>query len=271
MRLSQLLTGFLGVVLLILVGAAAGWLLATSMALGQTPPGIGAVQAPAGGPNRPLAGATGAFAAMSGLPERSISVMGVGQVKAKPDMATLNLGVQTRAQTAQQAQSQNADLMQKVIDAIKTKGIKDDDITTRGLNLYPQMGERGETVVGYVANNNVIVVVRDLTKVGELLDSAVAAGANIAGGVQFSIADPTSYRNQAMELAVADAKARADLLAKSAGVSVARVISISEESGAYPVPKAVDEMAALSFRAATTPIQPGELTVSINVRVVYGF
>ena len=160
--------------------------------------------------------------------------------------------------------------MAKVIDAVKAMGIDDKDISTHGLSLRPRYDREGQNVDAYVATNNVSVIVRDLDQVGEVLDAGFDAGANVAGGVQFSIADPTDSRNQAMELAVADARDRADVLANAAGVTIVGVTSVAEDSGGYPSPRAMSnvvlESAAMGF---ATPIESGELTISVRVRVVY--
>ena len=206
-----------------------------------------------------------------GMLEPSIAVAGVGLVQAKPDMASLSLGVQTQSSAASDAQAENSELMAKVIDAIKALGIEDKDISTHGLSLRPRFNREGETIDAYVATNNVSVIVRDLDQIGEVLDAGFDAGANLAGGVQFSIADPTDSRDQAMELAVADARSRADVLAKAAGVTIVGVLSVTEDSGGYPSPRAMSGMVFAESAAMklATPIEPGELTISVRVRVVY--
>ena len=125
--------------------------------------------------------------------EPFIAVAGVGQAQAKPDIASVSLGVQTQAPVARDAQTENSELMAKVIDAIKAMGIEDEDISTHGLSLRPRYDREGQNVDAYVATNNVSVIVRDLDQVGEVLDAGFDAGANVAGGVQFSIADPDGF------------------------------------------------------------------------------
>ena len=176
-------------------------------------------------------------------------------------MASLSLGVQTQSSAASDAQAENSELMAKVIDAIKALGIEDKDISTHGLSLRPRFNREGETIDAYVATNNVSVIVRNLDQVGEVLDAGFDAGANLAGGVQFSIADPTDSRNQAMELAVADARDRADVLADAAGVTIVGVLSVTEDSGGYPSPRAMSGMAFAesAVMKLATSIEPGEL------------
>ena len=263
--LAQIITT-VAVVALVLIAAAAGWFLRSSV---EDSGGQAATEAAQGTEmSAEMAKATlGSGAAL----EASIAVAGVGSVQAKPDIASVSLGVQTQAPVARDAQSENSELMAKVIDAVKAMGIDDEDISTHGLSLRPRYDREGQRVDAYVATNNVSVIVRDLDQVGEVLDAGFDAGANVAGGVQFSIADPTDSRNQAMELAVADARSRADVLAEAAGVTIVGVVSVTEDSGGYPSPRPA--MAGVMLESAAmkmaTPIEPGELTISVWVRVVY--
>lgn len=253
------------VIALVLIGAAAGWFLRSSVEDSGGTASVEAAQLEE--TNEQMAKAV----LGSGVQvDPSITVAGVGQVQAKPDIASASLGVQTQAPVARDAQAENSKVMAEVIDAVKALGIEEKDISTHGLSLHPRYDREGQTVDAYVATNNISVIVRDLDQVGEVLDAGFDAGANVAGGVQFSIADPTDSRNQAMQLAVADARDRADVLAKAAGVTIVGVVSVTEESGGYPSPRPmaglVLESAAMKF---ATPIEPGELTISVWVRVVY--
>ena len=263
--LAQIITTVV-VVALVLFAAAAGWFLRSSV---EDSGGQATSEAAQGTEiSAEMAKATmGSGAAL----EPFIAVAGVGQAQAKPDIASVSLGVQTQAPVARDAQAENSELMAKVIDAIKAMGIEDEDISTHGLSLRPRYDREGQNVDAYVATNNVSVIVRDLDQVGEVLDAGFDAGANVAGGVQFSIADPTDSRNQAMELAVADARGRADVLADAAGVTIVGVLSVTEDSGGYPSPRPA--MASVRLESAAmkmaTPIEPGELTISVWVRVVY--
>lgn len=195
-----------------------------------------------------------------------IQVVGRGVVHAKPDMAWLNVGVQTRAQTAQEAQNQNNQQMANVIAALKGKGIAEQDIQTMGVSLNP-VYEREQTVTGYIATNNVRVRVANIAAVGDLLDAAIAAGANQAGGVQFGLTNETTLYQQAMAEATKDARAKADALAQALGVTVTGIEAVVEEVGGGPVVP----MDAVGRAAASTPIEPGELSVRAQVRVVYSY
>ena len=261
--LAQIITT-VAVVALVLIAAAAGWFLRSSV---EDSGGQATTEATQGTEmGAEMAKATlGSGAAL----EPSIAVAGVGSAQAKPDIASVSLGVQTQAPVARDAQSENSKLMAQVIDAVKAMGIEDEDISTHGLSLRPRYDREGQRVDAYVATNNVSVIVRDLDQVGEVLDAGFDAGANVAGGVQFSIADPTDPRNQAMELAVADARSRADVLAKAAGVTIVGVVSVTEDSGGYPSPRPASVMLESAAMKMATPIEPGELTISVRVRVVY--
>ena len=253
------------VIALVLIAGAAGWFLRSSVEDSGGPSSVDATQ-PSGASEQMANTLVGS----DGQSVPSIAVAGVGQVQAKPDLASVSLGVQTQAPVARDAQAENSRVMADVIDAVKALGIDDKDISTHGLSLRPRYDREGQRVDAYVATNNVSVIVRDLDQVGEVLDAGFDAGANVAGGVQFSIADPTDSRDQAMQLAVADARSRADVLAKAAGVTIVGVVSVTEDSGGYPSPRPMPgmalESAAMKF---ATPIEPGELTISVWVRVVY--
>jgi uncharacterized protein YggE len=221
-------------------------------------------------------GLTGAQAQQtdSQAPERTITVTGTGQVSGAPDIAHITLGVQTMDPSAQAALQTNSQQMTAVIAAIKAQGVADTDIQTSNFSIYaeqptptkvPSSGATQSTEVIYHVSNQVNVTVRDLTKLGDILDQAVGAGANSAFGISFDVKDPTSLEDAARELAVADAKARADNLAKLAGVTLGQVMMVSESGGG---PGPIYRAAALDM-AGATPIQAGELQVSLAVQVVY--
>ena len=208
-------------------------------------------------------------AAMADTPvaARGIQVVGNGVVHAKPDMAWLTVGVQTQAQSAQDAQNQNNQQMDNVIAALKGKGIAEQDIQTSGVSLNP-FYEREQTVTGYIATNTVRVRVADIAVVGELLDAAIAAGANQVGGVQFGLTNEGPLYQQALAEATKDARAKADALAQALGVTITGMEAVVEEvSGGPIVPVAADVAQA----ASRTPIEPGELSVRAQVRVVYSY
>ncbi|MGH2447476.1 MAG: SIMPL domain-containing protein [Chloroflexota bacterium] len=192
-----------------------------------------------------------------------ITVQGHGDVSVAPDQASITLGVQTRATDAQEALSKNADKMNAVIAAVKGQGVTGDHIQTSDLNLYYDSQSNV-----YVAEHQITVKLGDVSKVGSVLDAAVGAGANTSWGVSFGLSDESAAKAQALKNAVSNARAHADSLAQALGVSVTGVGSIQESGATFtpPVP-----YAAAPSAASTTPVQPGQLTVSGDVTVVYTF
>jgi uncharacterized protein len=199
-----------------------------------------------------------------------ISVSGEGRAMARPDIAHVSVGVQTQAQTAQQAQAENTQQMQAVIDRVKALGIQDRDIRTSGISLHPIHGREQNQITGYQAMNSVRVTVRDVNQSGQILDTAVTAGANLAGNITFGILDDKQLRQQALQAAVQDARTKADALAQPLGLRVTSIISVAEES--FGGPRPMEDMARPAMaQAAPVPVEPGELTVQANVRVIFGF
>jgi len=207
----------------------------------------------------------------SNPPNRTITVVGTGKAAGSPDVAEINIGVETRSESVQQAAADNTAQMNKILEAIKKLGIADKDIRTSNYSVYgqrvPDVKADGsaEGPVVYHVNNQLNVTVRDLTRLGDVLDQAVAAGANNVYGIGFRVADPSKLEADARTKAVADAKARAESLATLTGVQVGDVLSISEVIGGSGI---VAYETARGMGAAT-PIQPGELEVSLSVQVTY--
>jgi uncharacterized protein YggE len=224
-----------------------------------------------------LIGANGgprsALAVEPNLPEgNAISVTGTGRVLIRPDTADVRLGVLVQRPTATEARDAAATAMTNVVDVIKKAGIADQDIQTAMLSLQPvydyNKNANPPPLVGFQVTNTVNVVVRDLAKVGDLIDDAIAAGATTVDGVYFRVNDPSGAESQARKAAVDDAKAKAEALASAAGVRIVTVIGISEVSGPAPMP-ATYERAAVAADGGSTPVQPGQLEISVSVQVVY--
>jgi hypothetical protein len=162
--------------------------------------------------------------------------------------------------------------MAQVMAALKAAGVAAKDIRTSGLNLNAQYAyDQGQAprLTGYQASDQVTVTVHDLTRVGALADATVAAGANQIHGVSFGLADPTAAEDTAREKAVQALAAKAELYARATGYHVARLVSLSEGGGeAYrPVPLALPAMARMQKPA--TSIEPGELTVRVEISGLY--
>jgi len=202
--------------------------------------------------------------------DRLLSVSGEGVVRLVPDSARVTLGVETRADTAREAQEQNAAAMNAVIDAVRRLGVDNKDIRTSSINLSAIQNyneKSGPEVVGYRAANTVVVTCKPGT-VGQLIDRATAAGSNTVSGIQFVVSDPEEATQEALKLAVRNARARADVLAAAAGVRIAGVHSLTAGGGTPPpgpYRMVFDEAAG----AGATPIMTGESEIRASVDVTY--
>lgn len=202
---------------------------------------------------------------------RTISVSGTGLAYTAPDKAMISIGVQTRDKDAGKAVDANTAAMNKILASLKAQGLADKDLQTQNFSISPQpeydSSGNPTGVVNFVVDNTVVATVRNLPKLGATLSAAVAAGANNIYGISFGVQDPTQLQATARDLAVADARARAEALAKAAGVTLGDVISISESvSVAVPSPVYARAMAQ---DVASVPIATGEQTVSVDVSVTY--
>ncbi len=212
------------------------------------------------------------LAADGTTPEHTISVSGTGRVIISPDVADLRLGVSVTKPTVKAARTIAAASMTKVIDALKKLGIADADMQTSGLSLQPVYDYNNNSnppkLTGYTLSNGVVVTIRDLDKIGDAIDNGLAAGATTLDSVTFRVDDPAKAQEQARKQAMTQAKAIADTLASSAGVSITGVSSISETSGPMPYPVYYGAARAVAADAAT-PVQVGTNEVTVTVSVVY--
>jgi len=216
-------------------------------------------------------GAPTLLRASSGDPKQNqgtISVSGSGTVDTQPDTASTSFGVVSQGSTAEDAMVRNSEEMTKVIDALKQAGVADKDIQTQYVSLDPRYDNDGSRVVGYTASNTVSAIVRRLSHVGAVIDAGVAAGANNINGPSLSRDDKDKLYNDALERAVADAKAKAEVLAKASGVSVGAVQSVTENPQVSGGPEPYPYAARLAS-ATTTPIEAGTAEITANVRVVF--
>jgi hypothetical protein len=204
----------------------------------------------------------------------TISVSGTGTAYGKPDLATVQIGVQSRNTDPAQAVADANAKIAAIMDALKGLGIEDKDIQTTNFSVSAQQDYDPETgrpqnTFTYVVDNTLSVAVRDLSKVGEALGQAVEAGANSIYGVSFSVSDMTALEAEARGQAMADAKARAEQLAQAAGVTLAAPMSINEFTSG-PIPYAVDVKAEAAVGgAAPVPISTGQVQVTLQVNVTY--
>jgi uncharacterized protein YggE len=195
----------------------------------------------------------------------AISVTGEATISVPPDEAQVEAGVTSDGKTAREASEANNVTMGKVLLALKAAGIDSKDVQTSRLSLQPQSAPNRSTnaIVGYRASNQVTVHLRDVTKVASTIDLLVGAGANDIGGINFMVSQASKLLDDAREQAVADARRKAEIYAKAAGVTLGAPLSIAEEGAPAPVFRG---KMALSPMAAT-PVAQGEETLSVNVSV----
>lgn len=211
----------------------------------------------------------------STTPEHTISVSGTGTVTLQPDVADLHLGVLASKSTVKAAQAAAASSMTGVIAALKALGIDVKDIQTSNVSLQPTYdytnGNNPPRITGFQMSNSVTVTVRDLTRLGAAIDNSLAAGATSLDSVNFRVNDETAAESQARQAAMTEARAKADTLAASAGVTISGVASIAETSSpiGVPMPYAMTGAAAPDMAKLATPIQSGTNDVTITVSVVY--
>ena len=217
-----------------------------------------------------LAFSPGSFAAEQATPH--IVATGEGSAALVPDMAVLGLTVNREADTARAALDANSAAMAELIAALEKEGIAVRDMQTSGFSIqpryiYPQpRGERPAEIVGYTVRNSLTVKVRDLSRLGALLDQSVSLGVNEGGNVRFTNDDPSAALAQAREAAVADALARIETMAGAAGVKTGRILEIREATGG-PSPRPMMESAVMARAADAVPMAAGENTYRVSVAI----
>lgn len=200
---------------------------------------------------------------------RTLTVTGSGQALLTPDIAYVTIGVHTEDKNAAEAVAANNTQAQAVTEALREFGIAARDIRTTNFSIYPQQqfDDKGQVQgITYVVDNSVYVTVRDLTKIGDLLDTAVQAGANSIYGIQFDVADKTNALANARKSAVANAQEIANELATAANVTLGPVQSINIY-GSTPAP--VFEARAAAMDAASVPVSLGQLNITVEVQMIF--
>jgi uncharacterized protein YggE len=195
-----------------------------------------------------------------------ISVTGEATISVAPDQAQIDGGVTSEAKTAREASDANNAAMGKVLLALKSAGVDEKDYQTSRLSLQPQSAPNRSgpaAIVGYRASNRVTIRLRDVTKVASTIDTLVGAGANEVGGINFSVSQASKLLDEARDQAVADARRKAEIYAKAAGVTLGAPLSISEEGNAPPVPY---RRMAVGMEASA-PVAQGEETLRVTVSV----
>jgi uncharacterized protein len=199
------------------------------------------------------------------LKAEGITVMGTGVVRSVPDRAEISFGVVSQGRTASQALTANDTAIERVVAALRQAGIAAADIQTRSFSVSPRYSEEGNDIVGYTAENTVSVQLRNLDRAGAVIDAAVGAGANQVFGPALSRSNATELYRNALRAAVADARAKAQVVVSAAGVSLGAVVGVAEQ-GSSPEPTA---QPAADARTAGAPIQPGTQEIQANVVVTF--
>lgn len=204
-----------------------------------------------------------------------LDVVATGEVQRVPDVAIISAGVMNRAATANQAISDNARSMQRIVAALKRAGVAERDIQTSSLNLNPDyrhVENQAPVLTGYTVNNQVSVKFRDIKESGRILDALVAQGANSINGPTLTIDKPEAALDEARRDAVTKARARADLYARAIGKRVGRILTISEGGGGYSPPMPYMRMrgeSAMAVSADQVSIAPGEQTLTATISVSF--
>jgi len=207
-----------------------------------------------------------------------IVVQGTGEIQATPDIARLSVGVVTQGREASGVAQDNATKTTALIQALKAVGVAEKDIRTVDYSISPQYDYTNQnngkppTIAGYQAMNQVEVTIRKIADAGKVIDAAAKAGGNTAGGLSFDLNDDSraAAADAALAKAVAQAKHKAEVMAKAAGANNLRLIGIQEETSAPPIVRPMYKSATMAAGAApTTPVQAGQQTVSVTVTLRY--
>jgi uncharacterized protein YggE len=209
-------------------------------------------------------------------PVPRIVVVGEGETAVAPDLAIVTLAVLREGDTARAALDQANAAAAEVIAAMKEAGVAPRDLQTGGLQInpryvYPQNGEEGQPrIVAYQVTNTLTVRVRDIARVGEIVDRAVTLGVNQGGSIAFTNHDPAAARTEARRRAVDDAIARARTLAEAAGVGLGPIIEMSEQSYSQPpMPMAASRAYRMEAQSDAVPVEAGENVYRVQVNATF--
>lgn len=203
-------------------------------------------------------------------PLYTVTASGTGEAVAAPDMAEMYFGTSVQSADAKDALSRANDQAEAITAAVKDAGIPSEDIQTANVSVYPEQSYNGPepVITGYRASIQVRVKVRDIEKIGDVIGAASDAGANEIGGPSFMLDDDAEVTNEAIELAIKDARTRAEVMAKAAGKELGEIISVSETGTSAPVYYGARAAEAVDM-AAGVAIEPGQLDISTTVTVVF--
>lgn len=215
--------------------------------------------------NRPVQAQDGTI-----IGRRQVTVVGQGEIKARPDTAYVQIGVETDAKTTQEALDENNQQVNAIMRKLSDLGIAETDVQTRNFNIYANYDNNGRRIRAYHVGNTVAVTIRDLDQTGELLDQVVQVGANSIYGIRFGVDDPSALLDQARDKALADAQAKAEQMAQSTDANLGEVIEITENIGATPpMPMVLDRALAQEESASAVPVATGEQNFNVNVQVTF--
>jgi uncharacterized protein YggE len=201
-------------------------------------------------------------------PAPLVIVTGEATMTVAPDTAELRGGVTAQGKTAREASAANARTMTPILAALKESGVAAEDIQTSRLTIQPVQDRNrpgADRITGFQASNQVTVRIRDITKVGDIVDRLVAAGANELWGIEFLVSKPSRTLDAIRPEAIADARRKAEIYARAAGLELGRAIAISEEGASPPIPL----RAAVARAAPATPIATGQETLRLTVTVSF--
>ncbi|MFI2859035.1 SIMPL domain-containing protein [Paenibacillus sp. JSM ZJ436] len=221
------------------------------------------------------AGGAAEVLAVEAAAQQGVTVIGKGELSVKPDIVYLSIGAESTAATAESAQKHNAEKMDKVLKVLKnTWKLQDKDIQTERFHVQPNYTyteKEGQQVKGYTARHSLQVTLRDLSKVGELLDGVSKAGANAIGDVRFSVENRDAFEAQVIEKAMANAEMKAQAIAKSAKRQLGVVTQVVEGQVQNYGFEYVQNEAKLSSSAdfASTSVEPGEIKLNTQLQVQY--
>ena len=201
----------------------------------------------------------------------TVTASGEGKAVAAPDQAEMNFGITTAGTEAKKTLDAASKQADAIIAALKKAGVTKEDIQTSGVSLYPQQdysNSKTPRITGYQASVQVRVTIKDMSTVGNVIEAGTAAGANEVSGPTFTLSEQSTSRAEAIDKAVADAKSRAEVMAKAAGKSVGDVLSMSEAGISVP-PIFGGNMRSAADVAAAVPIEAGTVDITANVTIVF--
>jgi len=199
-----------------------------------------------------------------------LSVDGQGTASAMPDKAVISISVTNFAKDAAEAQVVNADTTAAVINALQAQGIAAGDIETKNYGFNPSYDkEEQNTLSGYRVNNSLLVTVKDVSKVGTIIDTALENGANNINYLHFALQRPESIRRAALKNAIHDARLKADIIAEALGVKIVGIKLVTENVGSLYEHDAMPMLASGKANRVTTPVMAGELELSAEVHIDY--